>query len=257
MVVVCQLSLRSQGVPSWSANSKIASSYREKVNWARVVLAVRPFKRGMVRINRTQGRAAYCFLLQRLRGKEIHHKDKRARQQSWKSLSLSFRQHQHLFFFLSHSLLFSLHALIVEERTQTWTEPWTQMLVNTFTFFSLSYSVLIFVFLFFFYYFILSVVCYASGSQQVFLWMLNSHCLWAPQGTLFVCNVVGVGCCTWLINADSHPSLMWRDQVQLNGCSGHLFYKNMENKACWDIFSIDILARGSLEHLWMHTKRMW
>lgn len=146
MVVVCQLSLRSQGVPSWSANSKIASSYREKVNWARVVPAVRPFKRGMVRINRTQGRAAYCFLLQRLRGKEIHHKDKRARQQSWKSLSLSFRQHQHLFFFLSHSLLFSLHALIVEERTQTWTEPWTQMLVNTFTFFSLSYSVLIFVF---------------------------------------------------------------------------------------------------------------
>lgn len=107
MVVVCQLSLRSQGVPSWSANSKIASSYREKVNWARVVLAVHPFKRGMVRINRTQGRAAYCFLLQRLRGKEIHHKDKRARQQSWKSLSLSFRQHQHLFFFLSHSLLFS------------------------------------------------------------------------------------------------------------------------------------------------------
>lgn len=150
MVVVCQLSLRSQGVPSWSANSKIASSYREKVNWARVVLAVHPFKRGMVRINRTQGRAAYCFLLQRLRGKEIHHKDKRARQQSWKSLSLSFRQHQHLFFFLSHSLLFSLHALIVEERTQTWTEPWTHMLVNTFTFFSLSYSVLIFVFLFFF-----------------------------------------------------------------------------------------------------------
>lgn len=149
MVVVCQLSLRSQGVPSWSANSKIASSYREKVNWARVVLAVHPFKRGMVRINRIQGRAAYCFLLQRLRGKEIHHKDKRARQQSWKSLSLSFRQHQHLFFFLSHSLLFSLHALIVEERTQTWTEPWTQMLVNTFTFFSLSYSVLIFVFLFF------------------------------------------------------------------------------------------------------------
>lgn len=106
MVVVCQLSLRSQGVPSWSANSKIASSYREKVNWARVVPAVRPFKRGMVRINRTQGRAAYCFLLQRLRGKEIHHKDKRARQQSWKSLSLSFRQHQHLFFFLSFSPFF-------------------------------------------------------------------------------------------------------------------------------------------------------
>lgn len=32
--------------------------------------------------------------------------------------------------------------------------------------------------------------------------------------------VAGVGCSAWLINACSHPSLMWRDKEQLNGCRG-------------------------------------
>lgn len=34
---ICQLGWRSQGVASWTANSKIAHCHREKVNWAGVV----------------------------------------------------------------------------------------------------------------------------------------------------------------------------------------------------------------------------
>lgn len=145
MVVVCQLSLRSQGVPSWSANNKIASSYREKVNWARVVPAVRPFKRGMVRINgehREEQHIASCYNIWEVK----RYITKTSEQDNRAGNHFLFPLDNTSIYF-SFSLIlsfFPLHALIVEERTQTWTEPWTQMLVNTFTFFSLSYSVFLF-----------------------------------------------------------------------------------------------------------------
>lgn len=119
-----------------------------------------------------------------------------------------------LLLFLMRSLFF-LHAVIayVEERTQKTTESWTQMPVNTFSYF--------FLFQLFNSCSSPSILCYARGCPWAsFMQTLNSQCLWALQESLYVCNVAGVDCCTWLINAFSHPSLMRRAQVQVNSCSG-------------------------------------
>lgn len=77
---------------------------------------------------------------------------------------------------------------------------------------------------------------------------LKLHCLWSLQESLYVCNVTGVGCCTWLINAHSHPSLMWRDQVQLHTCrevTVTTCFSNTGNDAetCCSVLTITVLCK--------------
>lgn len=137
---ICQLGWRSQGVARWTANSKNKKpSVGEKVNWAEVACSVQPlfledWEGPAERKEKEDSSPLGGIVFDSLMGVECCCRDERHQNRLEKPCCFPLC---HPSLPISHSIFLLPHAPVafVEERRQTRTKPWTQMLVNTFNFF--------------------------------------------------------------------------------------------------------------------------
>lgn len=178
----CQLGWRSQGGAGWTTNSKIAHCHREKVNWARVVVASLFLKEAWEGREERKEKDSKLPLSRigydRLTYRGWQGKSHIGKTRGWlaargrtKQTGKPYLSSLPSSLSLTLSFFFPLIA-VVEERRQTRTEPWTQKLVNPFTFFHFqllnSYS-------------IASMLCYSRSNLQVFLYRLSFHTVCGPS----------------------------------------------------------------------------